>query len=501
MNIPTNRSLSSRLSRESTIINWVLVAGASLVVSSLFITFGLLFVLFVLTVLTGYVLLTYTWRLVARRDGPALYLCALPLATMWLLFGLGGIMAIGLPTDLRISWYAVAYDDWAPVLMAFVVSLSAVAYYLCFEAMYRKRMNIGSARETKLMSLTIIEITIVLLLLFDVYMRYKSITAGVYFRSVAKYFLDPEVSSLRSGLLARLNWMAWPIIIAFSVARLRLGGPWPRWIYKIIIAFELVATFMSGTRKLILIGFIVFAVSWFITGGFKERTKVVRMALLASVLIVIFFGVVSPIIQEARYKLRDERETLAAVSQVPGLFLTHYIPDVLRAGSLFSQESIRIQNNATFLHRISSYTIYVSSINQRVRDGVPLMSDNSLFLTISGLMPSVLATTSKRERASQPVANHFSLGRENADVAGTPMGSIYAYLGIIGVVLLMSLAGGGYGFVASVLPHRLGLIGALATSAFALHALPLGDSFVFYIANLRNAIIIAVVVLVTRPRI
>ena len=72
MNIPTNRSLSSRLSRESTIINWVLVAGASLVVSSLFITFGLLFVLFVLTVLTGYVLLTYTWRLVARIDGPAL---------------------------------------------------------------------------------------------------------------------------------------------------------------------------------------------------------------------------------------------------------------------------------------------------------------------------------------------------------------------------------------------------------------------------------------------
>jgi hypothetical protein len=225
------------------------------------------------------------------------------------------------------------------------------------------------------------------------------------------------------------------------------------------------------------------------------------LIVISVAVLIVFASLVSPIIQEARYMMKDDRDLLVmSPAEIPIAFLTTYIPQAIKKGDFYSEDAARIQRDATISYRLASYAIYASSLNQRAHEGAGLMPNESLMATLSTLIPNVILPRSGGYDASLAVYNHYGIGTAEQDVGGTPITDIYAHLGIVGVILLMALIGAGYGFVANTFSSRLGLVGTLATAAFLFHTVPIGDSFSFYLADARNAVIIACVVLVLRPK-
>lgn len=460
---------------------------------------GLMAIQGIVVALLGIALVFYGKRLWLRRDVPQLALVFLPLLVSWALFGVGGLIAMSYPHHDRPPLMGVAYTDMAVIEMALMIGIASLAYAGAFSvaagtvARTPRATTIGAWRGWAPAGLVVVFFAL------DVYARSKALEMGVYF----SWFITTNAQGYRSVSLLQ---HAQPVISAlviglavFQLSSLSRGTPgtfYARVFYTSIIAFELVATLLTGSRQMILKAAAVLVLARLVTGFKLDPTRLRRWQLVAIAGATLFFGWVGPAVQEARFAMdRDRVWATVPSSELPGVFAQRYLPSALHPDVVWGDRSLRSRAaNATLGDRLGSYAVYGASVRQRVVDGMPPLGEQAFFDGLSTLVPRVFFPGKADMVGDEVLFLQMGVGRRyldrSMDAGSTPTGNAYAYLLFPGLLLVMLVAGAAYGLVTRLCVGHFGVIGVLLALAFLGSAIPEGDTFTAWLAGARNAFLL-----------
>lgn len=243
----------------------------------------------------------------------------------------------------------------------------------------------------------------------------------------------------------------------------------------------------SGDRSNIIISLVVLLISYSMIFNISFKPRFIAFGLLVTIL---FFAILGPMIQEARFLMRSEGLSLLETpNQIPKLFLTRYLPAVANWEIIFDGNSSDRQG---LLVRIGSYSSYFGSIQQAYRDGRPVLGFNQAVNSMTMLIPRILYPGKEVVDADYVAQLHFNIGEPGRDAAGTFATDAFAHLHIFGITLLFLFMGSAYGMVTKNLVINYNLIGELLIVGFLPAFIPMGDSFALYLSDLRNIILLMV---------
>jgi hypothetical protein len=158
-----------------------------------------------LTVLIGILLLMSSWQYAKRQSWHLLVAELLFPWFLWLLFGFGGILAI-----LRVEgiYFYSEYDDHT-VLLTYVYALIAGIIYLFGFRLVAKSNDNGAKGKDLSPPVSKVILLLLLILLFDWYVRLQLIRSGLYFTWVMRVGFDTSVRG--TNLLYHVQRTIWPI--------------------------------------------------------------------------------------------------------------------------------------------------------------------------------------------------------------------------------------------------------------------------------------------------
>jgi hypothetical protein len=208
---------------------------------------------------------------------------------------------------------------------------------------------------------------------------------------------------------------------------------------------------------------------------------------------LLFFGVVSPAIQEARYMLRADSGRLPHES-TQLQFLTRYLPQAFAWSRLYGDDSMRIKKDVSLSRRMSSYTAYGSAVMSRLDEGYSRMSVDNLNRALSLAVPKFLLSERVPFDADRAVISHFSIGREDQDAGATAAVDVFSYTGTAGVFILFTLNGILFGLNISALMRLMGPAGTWIAIGGFFQMTPIGNSFVYFFVSVRNNFILSIAI-------
>jgi hypothetical protein len=195
-------------------------------------------------------------------------------------------------------------------------------------------------------------------------------------------------------------------------------------------------------------------------------------------------------IQEARILMRrDGANLLAEPSTIPSRFMFDYLPAVANINVILDNST-----RQGLFARIPSYMSYAASINQSVIDGAQPMGLGQSIESVSIVIPRFLYKDKPAIDADKNVQEYFIIGSPNRDANGTYLADAFAHLHLYGIVLVFLVGGIGYGFVTKHLKNNYGIIGTLIIVGLIPIFQPTNDSFAQLFANLRNVLLLLIVI-------
>lgn len=404
----------------------------------------------------------------------------LPPLVLWILFGFGGVLAI-----LRVEGWDIYsdYEDLTVVLTTIFMLLGSYAYLFGIRiALGHDRLVWDKAQQNVTGKARIL---LLVILMIDWSVRLQKNAAGVYVNWVAKsgYFSAVErgTTSALYHLQANISMISIPLLVYLSVED-RL-----KWVFRFLLLVQFILIFLEGDRSELLMALVVATSSFGVTRGVRLRRRVIAWGVLASIL---FFGVIGPIIQVARSQMqRDVRVLVQEKSLMPITFATVYVPEAATT-NIFNENALQ----GSLVTRMGAYSFYAAAIHQSMLDGKADLLVDDLLPVLTQLVPRALYVNKGARSSNYVLQSHFKIGRVGADAHGTPVVDIFGYGYVAGIVGLMFVSGLGFGLVVKYLTKEQGLLGGLVAIGMIPVLLPMGDSFVSYLAGLRNTLILLLII-------
>jgi hypothetical protein len=428
-----------------------------------------------LTAFSGLILARLTWKYTSSQTWHKIIAELFPPGVIWLLFCVGGLLNL-IHVDDIIEYAPL--EDSTILVMSIYALVGALCYVIGFRFIYGsfENGNVSSGRQA---SAVRVNLLLFFLLIFDWYVRLQLIRDGVYFTWLMRVAFDDSVRG--TNLLYHVQRTIWPIIwplLVLNVSRSQRKG-----FYGGLILIQLLIVMANGDRRDILFSGLILLFSYAMIYRIRIRIKLLLWGTIGGILL---FGLLGPMIQEARFiMLRDARILLSDPAQIPVRFFSEYLPavanlDVVLHPSLSYRQGI--------LGRIGSYMNYAASINQSISSGSDPIGWKGVMTSLNLLLPRILFPSKTVVDADAVVQAHFLIGRPGFDANGTYLADAFAYLHIIGIVLLFFLGGVGFGFISKHLVKNYS-IGPLILIGLLPIYVPMGDSFADLFVSLRNVLL------------
>lgn len=453
------------------------LAGPALAIGFL-IWGGLAFFYAVLVGLAAVPLASAARRLFKRGDFAWLIAGLAPPTFLWIQYGAGGVEAL---LDLNEGKPSIfSYSDVSIVVCGGIAALAALTYVVGFRACYRREAGDGAAEQAPRSALAMFTLV---LFVIDLVVRLYMIREGSYSKWASDQGAGAGISMFRDSLGAGVVALA---------AHLGASGR-RRLFWYGLVALDLAFFAGTGSRKFVLLGLIavVSSLAFTMSADPSRRQRVRRLFYVGAGALVLFFGIISPIVQEARYRAMAAAAAGAGAS-TPRSFLVDHVPSVLSYDVLYGDESIRLNRGATLDQRLASMAAVGGAIVTQRLDGAPLMPLADAAAALPFLVPSaIIGERRERLQANNRVIEYYSLGRTTIDAPTTSMTDIYVYLDVVGVALLFFVVGCGFGALASVLRRGWGrAVGGILSLVLLYNTIPLGGSYLDYLVRLRNAAVL-----------
>lgn len=403
-----------------------------------------------------------------------------------LLFGFGGIISYFIPS-LR-NKFGITYEANTLFLMSLFIFWGGLTYIFGFNLSFRDTPpKLLSKRK---ISKDTVLVLVTLFLVFDWYIRFDQIIGGVYFAWLTPFAESVQAINRSTNALYQIHSTIAPIILPLLIYfYINSSKKWP---FLIIILIQSLLILMGGQRRNFLLIMYAISASFMAIKRMHFRS---RIFIYLTTVVVIFVFLVNPLITNARLYMRYEsEELLSQPSQILVRYLFDYIPRVIRYGGFSGQSILNsfYQQNIALFERLGSYMSYSASINQAIINGKPLPSMNAFINSLSLVIPRIIFPKKPAVDANDRIFSHYSIGQVGRDATGTPVADIFGYMHVFGIIILMLVAGVGFGFIARYLRHSYGQIGDVIMIGIVPSALPVGDAFGGYLANLRNVIMIII---------
>jgi hypothetical protein len=398
---------------------------------------------------------------------------------LWLLFCVGGL--INLMEIEGIRTYGPIEDQTILFFSGFVL-LGAMSYVLGFRFVFP-----GNRRSTRNPSSRRVGLLLVVIILFDWFVRIQLIRDGLYFTWVMSVSFDDSVRG--TNFLFHVQRTIWPIIFPLLLYFISKTRNPIRLLLVALLVFQLVFVFSTGDRRFVLYSILVILAAY---GMIYKISINLKLILIGTIVFVIFFSILSPMTQEARFIMRrDGRALLADPSQIPSKFFFEYLPQVANPELIFNPET---SNRRGLLGRIGSSMNYGANIYQAILDGKSLLSLTEFKNSMTMIIPRFLYPGKPVKDSDYVVQEHFGIGYPGFDANGTYAADIFAYFHVAGILLLFLVAGLVYGFFAHHLVKNYGLVGALILIGLLPIFVPMGDSFSAVLVNIRNILLLLLMV-------
>ena len=428
-----------------------------------------------LTGFSGLVLARLSWKYISGHAWHKIVAELFPPGVIWLLFCVGGLLNL-IHVDDIIEYAPL--EDSTILVMSIYALVGALCYIIGFRFIYGsiEKGNASNGRQT---SARRINLLLFVLLLFDWYVRLQLIRDGVYFTWVMRVAFDDALRG--TNLLYHIQRTIWPIIWPLLV--FRLSRSQRKRFYGGLILIQLLIVIANGDRRDILFSGLILLFSYAAIYRIRIRIKLLLWGTIGGILL---FGLLGPMIQEARFLMRNDAEILISdPAQIPIRFFTEYLPAVTNLDVILRPSQSYRQG---VLGRIGSYMNYAASINQSMISGLDPIGWKGAMTSLNLVLPRILFPSKTVVDADAVVQAHFLIGRPGFDANGTYLADAFAYLHIIGIVLLFFLGGIGFGFISKHLVKNYS-IGPLIIIGLLPIYVPMGDSFAELFVNLRNVLL------------
>lgn len=428
----------------------------------------------------GYRLFCETKRL--WQDGEIGLLVGLKMPQVYSLifFGLGGILV--LIRNVDVCYYGVEVTTLAVLLTCAAAFFSICSYSFAFMKFRGISYRIPKLLHNNYLGRRITPF-MVSIIAFDWYSRLKAILHGQYFPWLITFSEDarPEGIEFAINMLGKTTGY---ILLVFFVY-LSVKQKKHHWRILAFIQFLLLTS--QGSRGVVLLTvFITLFISQMVRHmeGYKTRIKWWIIVLL--LLLPILFSV----IQVARYEMQlDHSVFIDHPYKIPQTFLFSYFPKALK-NLIDSSSRASYVKNQTILGRLGSYMSYAASIQQRILDKGAVMGIKGFCMSASIAFPSILYPSKPVFDSDVEVYEFYDMDTSiTLDAHGTALADALAYLWFLGPLLVFLIAGAGLGLVCRYLESGFGLFGSVMILGMINLFIPTGDSFGYYLANVRNAFI------------
>jgi hypothetical protein len=428
------------------------------------------------------------FRLLALNRQERLHLIVaelLPPGVTWLLFGIGGVIAI-----MRVNglWFYTVYDDTSVLVMSCYATVGIIAYLIAFRLMYR----LGRRRVGMEVPLTHAYLITSMILLFDWYVRYRLIRSGMYFNYVAKKTTDITIrgTDIYYQVFHTISVVSLPLLLYLAYVR---NGKAGGWVFKILIGIQLILIAAEASRLDLLYAGLALGLAFLVMSGRRISLAIIGAALVAGYL---FLFIIGPLIQVARVQMRaDALILIEEPAAIPVRFLTVYIPAIVnQAVNSSAVAPGETEAPQSVVGRLGSYMSYAASMYQSYINGTSLLPLDQLRDSVLQVVPRSLFP-GKIALDQDAVSNvHFNVAPASLDSHGTYITDAFFHLHIVGVLALMLLAGVVIAFSARHLESNYGRMGQLLLIGLLPNFSIAGDSFGNYLAAMRNILLLLVVI-------
>ena len=416
---------------------------------------------------------SYWSRIITEKSAPGF---------LWLLFGVGAVISM---LRLKSMRYYGEYEDSTVLLMSLYALLGAAFYVIGFRLINRTSNQNQMNKDFGSSSGWVI-ILLLFLLFIDWYMNIRLIKNGLFFIWITKVGLN---KSLRGDdffyhIYRTTHYVIIPLLLyLISIYRKKTIHVW---LFKGVILLQLLIIVLRGERVVLIEAGVVFIFSYALV---YQRKLEIKWILVGFLIMILFFGILSPVIQESRILMREDSSLLNKDPiSIPLKYITEYIPKVFTPEYIFGDEKIS-RREVGVIGRFGSYMSYAASMYQAYLDGVPLRSIDDLYLTLQTLIPRFLYPRKLSIDADALLLEHFGMGRPGSDSNGNPFSDVFSYIHVFGVTILFAIMGLGLGFVTRHLEFNYGIVGKLILIGLFPVFLPDTDNFVGYLVNLRNVLL------------
>lgn len=451
----------------------------------------------------GYqILLTVVWAAAlyvivlrcAREGNAELSVVGLmPLMMHMLIFGIGGIFAMLVEDNDRFKVLRFNFNDDAIVYVSIISAFAGFVFWIFYNMNIRHTSNnstmYGFRKEWALIAIVMLAV--------DMYARFVLIRSGSYLAWADGAAVSDEVYR-RTGTLPKVQAALWPLLLS-CVAGLLFTSQKPaeRNVWRVVIGFLLIAIIGQGSRMMIIMSIlvIVLAKSASVYGNvIMSSLMETKKLIMYSLLIAFFLGILSPVVQEARYMARYNAANGREVNTID--YVTEYIPASLSWSRLYGSESARFGRGVTLYGRIGSYSAYASAIVSKMDEGFPFMSVEDFNSAMNLIIPKYFLEARVSFDADRAIMRHYVIGNENMDAGSTYVIDIYSYKNIIGIFLLFAFAGYVSGWIVKFLNNRMMHVGLFLSIGLVIRLIPIGNSFAQFVASIRNNILLCLALFV-----
>ena len=440
---------------------------------------NILSVQFLITIITGLFLF---YRFLSINRQKKLHLLVAELFTpamIWLLFGVGGIIALFRVDD---QIFYRQYEDSSVLMVSIFAVLGMIGYFFGFWLVYNWRRK----TKTKLIKMPLHQVYIVTfgILLFDWYMRFRMIQKGWYFNWVIKQVADNSIrgTDFLYQVYLTISFLSPALLLYFVSIKPK------NWLYKAALFVQILLITATGDRINIIYATLILLISYFILYKIKMNFK---SAVICIFIVLLFFGLLGPIIQFARVEMRaDAQDLMANPLAIPVRFFTEYIPNVFKDNTLSSPSTS--SQTQSLPGRLGSYMAYAASIYQSYIYGIPLFPTSQFVISLQEVLPRFIFPNKTILNEDALILDHFQIGYSGLDANGTYLTDVFTQLHVIGIIGLMLFAGAGIAFFSRHLENRYGLVGQIIMVGLLPNLIIAGDSFGNYLSDFRNIFLLLI---------
>ena len=440
----------------------------------------------------------YFFYRAAIRNNYVLCIAGFVPIILMVIYGVGGAILLTYEDKIRFALFEAYFSNFDILCVLIYSCVASVIFYGAFCIIGKgkiKRKYLSENWSNQLyLNIDRIERVTITLLCFDMLVRSLEVSSGVYVKWLAAFvdnlpWWKTTLFQLQASMVPILG------VGLYCCSREKLWAKFALGILFFLILLE-------GDRSDILqiLAAIILSYCYF-----NKIMLSFKLGIGLFFLIFIFFGLVGPFVQEVRYEIRDDRETiLQTPAQLPVKLFSTYIPAAATYSRLYGDESRRSQDRSgTLIARLIRWPAFWASINARVFEGRYFRGIDSAIKTMSLIIPSVIYLGEKpKVEAGSENLSWYELFVPSDDPTSTVFLDAFAIGGVIGLVLLSLAYGLMYGVIARLLIYYWKSFGVILIFGLLNIVFITSNSFGTVFVRFRDSlfIIVPILLLYTLPR-